>query len=71
MKNSDPIFYTDDETDISLRQQRQKNFDDCINILQTMWYQADLDQRFTMGDQDLWGMLFPGVSNYRRKMFNF
>ena len=71
MKNSDPIFFVDDETDLSLRQQRQKNFDDSINILQTMWYQADLDQRFTMGDQDLWGMLFPGVQTYRRKMFNF
>lgn len=71
MKNSDPIFFVDDETDLSLRQQRQKNFDDCINILQTMWYQFDLDQRFTMGDQDLWGMLFPGVTSYRRKMFNF
>ena len=71
MKNSDPIFFPDDTHDLSLRQQRQKNFDDCINILQTMWYQADLDQRFTMGDQDLWGMLFPGVSTYRRKMFNF
>ena len=70
MKNNDPIFF-DDENDLSMRQQRQKNFDDCINILQTMWYQADLDQRFTMGDQDLWGMLFPGVSTYRRKMFNF
>ena len=71
MKNSDPVFFLEDEKDLSLRQQRQKNFDDCINILQTMWYQADLDQRFTMGDQDLWGMLFPGVSTYRRKMFNF
>lgn len=71
MKNNDPIFFLEDEKDLSLRQQRQKNFDDCINILQTMWYQADLDQRFTMGDQDLWGMLFPGVTTYRRKMFNF
>ena len=48
-----------------------KNYSDCINILQTQWYQADLDQRFVMGDQDLWGLIFPGVATYRRKTFNF
>jgi hypothetical protein len=49
----------------------EKNYTDCINILQTQWYQADLDQRFVMGDQDLWGLIFPGVATYRRKLFNF
>lgn len=49
----------------------QKNYTDCINILQTQWYQADLDQRFCMGDQDIWGLIFPGVATYRRKIFNF
>jgi len=39
--------------------------------LQTQWYQADLDQRFVMGDQDLWGLIFPGVATYRRKTYNF
>ncbi len=24
-----------------------------------------------MGDQDLWGLIFPGVATYRRKLFNF
>ena len=24
-----------------------------------------------MGDQDLWGLIFPGVATYRRKIFNF
>jgi hypothetical protein len=71
MKNDDPIFWPDEQYDLSLRQQRDKNYTDCINILQTQWYQADLDQRFALGDQDLWGMLFPGVSTFRRKMFNF
>jgi len=49
----------------------QRNYSDAINILQTQWSQADLDQRFAMGDQDIWGQLFPGVSSFRRKMFNF
>jgi hypothetical protein len=48
-----------------------KNYTDGINILETQWYQADLDQRFVMGDQDLWGLIFPGVASYRRKIFNF
>lgn len=49
----------------------QKNYSDCINILQTQWYQADVDQRFVLGDQDIWGLIFPGVATYRRKIFNF
>ena len=49
----------------------EKNYSDCINILQTQWYQADVDQRFCMGDQDIWGLIFPGVATYRRKVWNF
>lgn len=71
MRNSDPIIWPDDTVDLSIRQNMQRNYSDCINILQTQWYQADLDQRFVMGDQDLWGLLFPGVATYRRKIFNF
>ena len=56
---------------MSRRQNIQKNYSDCINILQTQWYQADVDQRFVMGDQDIWGLIFPGVATYRRKIFNF
>lgn len=48
-----------------------KNYSDSINILQTQWYQADLDDRFAMGDQELWGLIYPGVATYRRKTFNF
>ena len=49
----------------------EKNYSDCINILQTQWYQADVDQRFYLGDQDIWGLIFPGVATYRRKVWNF
>jgi hypothetical protein len=49
----------------------EKNYSDCINILQTQWYQADVDQRFYLGDQDIWGLIFPGVATYRRKNWNF
>ena len=71
MKNNDPIFWPGTSADLSKRQEMNKNYSDCINILQTQWYQADLDQRFVMGDQDLWGLIFPGVATYRRKTFNF
>ena len=49
----------------------QKNYTDCINILQTQWQQADLDERFVLGDQDIWGILFPTATGTRRKIFNF
>ena len=71
MKNSDPTFWPGIDVDTAKRQEMNRNYSDSINILQTQWYQADLDQRFVLGDQDLWGLLFPGVSSYRRKMFNF
>ncbi len=49
----------------------EKNYSDSINILQTIWYQQDVDQRFYLGDQDIWGLIFPGVATYRRKVWNF
>lgn len=70
-RNNDPIFWPDEEFSLHLRQTRDKYYDECINILQTQWTQADLDQRCAMGESDLWGQLFPGVNNFRRKMFNF
>ena len=71
LRNNDPIFFPNGSVNQSLRMAMEKNYTDCINILQTQWYQADLDERFTMGDQDLWGLIFPGVATYRRKIFNF
>lgn len=71
MRNNDPLFWPGSSTDLSIRQTMNKNYTDSINILQTQWYQGDLDQRFMLGDQDLWGLIFPGVATYRRKIFNF
>ena len=71
MRNNDAIFWPEESLNISLRQSMEKNYSDCINILQTQWYQADVDQRFYMGDQDIWGLIFPGVATYRRKIWNF
>lgn len=71
MRNSDPVFWPEESLNVSLRQSMEKNYSDCINILQTQWYQADVDQRFYLGDQDIWGLIFPGVATYRRKNWNF
>lgn len=71
MRNSDPIFWPSSDIDLSLRQSMKRNYDDSINILQTQWNMADLDQRFAMGDQEIWASLYPGTMNLRRKMFNF
>lgn len=71
MRNNDPIFWPSSEVDLSLKQNRDKNFSDSINILQTQWSEADKDQRYAMGEQDIWGSLYPNMSNYRRKFFNF
>lgn len=71
MRNNSPIFWPEDSLNISLRQSMEKNYSDCINILQTQWYQSDVDQRFTIGDQEVWGLIFPGVATYRRKIWNF
>jgi hypothetical protein len=71
MRNNDPVFWPEESVNVSLRQGMEKNYSDCINILQTQWYQADVDQRFYLGDQDIWGLIFPGVATYRRKIWNF
>lgn len=71
MKNNSPIFWPSSGLDANRRQNREKNYSDCINILQTQWYHADLDQRFVIGDQDIWGIIYPGVATYRRKIWNF
>lgn len=71
MKNNDPRFWPSNDIERSIKQMRDQNYNDSITILQTQWLQADIDQRFAMADQDVWGTLYPGVNNYQRKMFNF
>lgn len=71
VRSADPQFFPGLEVDEAKRKEMDSNYRDSINILQTQWCQADLDQRFILGDQDLWGILFPGASTYRRRIFNF
>lgn len=71
MRNNDPIFWPGGEEDASIRQTINKNYSDCINILQTQWTEAEIDQRFYLGDQELSSLLYPGVGVSRRKALNF
>lgn len=71
MKNNDPIIYPSSQDSLDLKRQRDRNYADSISILQTQWYQADVDQRFALGDQDIWSLIYPGVTVSRRKTFNF
>lgn len=48
----------------------QSNYEDSINILQTQWLEADTDQRFAIGDQQIWNQIYPNTP-FRRKLFNF
>lgn len=70
-RNSDPLTYPSSTVDYDLKQQRDRNYQDSITILQTQWNQADIDQRFYLGDQDIYGQIYPSLSSSRRKMFNF
>tara|TARA_R110002126_G_scaffold51939_1_gene141827 strand:+ start:586 stop:2616 length:2031 start_codon:yes stop_codon:yes gene_type:complete len=54
-----------------MKRQMDQNYHDSINILQSQWYEADVDQRFVLGDQEIWSSLFPSTSAMQRKMFNF
>lgn len=70
-RNNDPIFYPSTDTSNSLQQQKDKNYNDAINILQTQWTQADIDQRYSIGDQAILGQLYPSSQTNGRKSFNF
>lgn len=70
-KNNDPIIYPSSQDSLDLKRQRDRNYADSITILQTQWYQADVDQRFAIGDQDIYALIYPGVTVSRRKTFNF
>ena len=70
-RNQDPTFWPGNDVDRSIKQQMERNYQDSINILQTQWYEADIDQRFVLGDQEIWSALFPNSNINQRKMFNF
>ena len=70
-RNSDPIFWPSDDQSLSIKRQKDQHYSDSINILQTQWTQADIDQRYAMGDQEVISQLYPNGRVNNRAMFNF
>lgn len=70
-RNNDPQIWPSTDWDYNHRQQMERNYTECIPILQTQWEQADIDQRFTMGDQEIWSSVFPTAQGSNRRTFNF
>jgi len=42
-----------------------------IQINQSFWSEADIDARFTAGDQTLWNDIYGNLPAFRRRQFNF
>ena len=42
-----------------------------ITINQSFWSEADIDQRFKVGDQTLWNDIYGNLPAFRRRQFNF
>ena len=42
-----------------------------ITINQSFWSEADIDNRFKVGDQTLWNDIYGNLPAFRRKQFNF
>ncbi len=62
-------FYVDNDYNIL------KRMDYCyskyIQINQSFWSEADLDNRFKAGDQTLWGDIYGNLPAFRRRQFSF
>jgi len=69
--NSDPKFFPGLQADRDQRAKMEAHYHDSITTLQAQWLQADLDQRFALGDQDVYNIVFPGERLNGRNMFNF
>jgi hypothetical protein len=71
MRNNDPIFWPNDDVNLNIIRDKNKNYNDSLNILQTQWYNADIDQRCQLGDQSIWPLVFPNFQNQSSRDFNF
>jgi len=62
-------FYTDNDHDVLklMDYTYAKN----IQINQSFWSEAEIDQRFKAGDQTLWNDIYGNLPAFRRRQFNF
>jgi hypothetical protein len=62
-------YYTDNDRDIL--KLMDYTYSKYITVNQSFWSEAELDQRFAAGDQNLWNDIYGNVPAFRRRTFNF
>ncbi len=71
MRNADPTFFPGTEINSTVAQMRRRTYEDTLNILQSQWAEGDINQRFAMGDVDVWNMLYPSPVLGTRRRYTF
>ncbi len=71
MKNNDPLYWPSFGISENMREVMQGNYDKSSNVLQAQWAQCEIDQRFALGDAELWNLLYPSQVDIGRRTFNF
>lgn len=65
----DQSYYTDNDT--SFLQYMDDIYAKNITINQSFWSEADIDNRFKVGDQSLYNDIYGNLPAFRRRQFNF
>jgi len=65
----DTAYYTDD--DKTVQSMLEYYYAQSITITQSFWSEADLDNRFKVGSQELWNDVYGNLPSYRKKQFSF
>lgn len=60
-----------DERDRYLQSRMQDFYNEAITINQSYWGEADVDNRYFMGDQTLWNDIYGNLPSAQRKQFHF
>lgn len=62
-------YYTDQDN--SILKLMDYTYAKNIQINQSFWSEAEMDQRFRAGDQSLWNDIYGNIPAFRRRQFNF
>lgn len=65
----DTAYYTDG--DKTVHEMLEYYYAQNIQITQSFWSEADIDNRFKAGDQTLWNDIYGNLPAYRKRQFNF
>ena len=67
--NLNDNYFVDGDT--SILKLMDYTYSKYITINQSFWSEADIDQRFKVGDQTLWNDIYGNLPAFRRRQFNF